>query len=88
MTWYKLNESAWYTAAAVMYERAARCGAERSVGAAALRRRCLAAALTCLRLARPEHAFLARPAAEAKDMQVQRLAHQTLCYKVTFVQDK
>ncbi|XP_046968556.1 nuclear pore complex protein Nup160 homolog isoform X2 [Vanessa cardui] len=45
-------------AAAVMYERAARCPAERG----AARRRWLAAALTCLRLARPEHAFLARPA--------------------------
>ncbi|XP_038223418.1 nuclear pore complex protein Nup160 homolog [Zerene cesonia] len=48
-------------AAAVMYERATRCGAER--GGSPLRRRYLAAALTCLRLARPEHAFLARPAA-------------------------
>nr|XP_034831079.1 uncharacterized protein LOC117988092 [Maniola hyperantus] len=42
-----------------MYERAARCASER--GGAAWRRRCLAAAITCLRLAAPEHAFLAKP---------------------------
>ncbi|CAH2039562.1 unnamed protein product, partial [Iphiclides podalirius] len=48
-------------AAAVLYERATRCAAER--GGAGARRKWLAAALTCLRLARPEHAFLARPAA-------------------------
>ncbi|XP_049874082.1 nuclear pore complex protein Nup160 homolog [Pectinophora gossypiella] len=51
-------------AAAVMYERAARCEAERAEGggdAAAGRRRWLAAALVCLRLAQPQHAFLARP---------------------------
>lgn len=52
-------------AAAVMYERAARCGGERGADAARVRRRCVAAALTCLRLARPEHAFLARPAAQS-----------------------
>ncbi|CAG4947485.1 unnamed protein product [Parnassius apollo] len=46
-------------AAAVMYERATRCAAEQ--GAAGARRKWLAAALTCLRLARPHHAFLARP---------------------------
>ena len=54
-----------------MYERAARCGAEAGavvVGAGAgtaagSRRRWLAAALVCLRLARPDHAFLARPGA-------------------------
>lgn len=57
------------TAAAVMYERAARCGAERASGAV-VRRRCLGAALTCLRLAQPEHAFLARPAAQGKQLQV------------------
>ncbi|KAJ8713529.1 hypothetical protein PYW07_013899 [Mythimna separata] len=57
-------------AAAVMYERAARCYAERSGGAAAVRRRCLGAALTCLRLAQPDHAFLARPAAQGKHLQV------------------
>ncbi|XP_041987810.1 nuclear pore complex protein Nup160 homolog [Aricia agestis] len=50
-------------AAAVMYERAARCLAER--GPPALRRRWLAAALTCLRLQPPDHAFLARPAPAA-----------------------
>ncbi|XP_026325056.1 nuclear pore complex protein Nup160 homolog isoform X2 [Hyposmocoma kahamanoa] len=49
-------------AAAVMYERAARCAAERTTGADRMRRRWLAAALTCLRLAKPDHAFLARPA--------------------------
>lgn len=53
-----------------MYERAARCGAERSVSAARVRRRCLAAALTCLRLAQPDHAFLARPAESGKLLQV------------------
>lgn len=57
-------------AAGVMYERAARCGAERSVSAARVRRRCLAAALTCLRLAQPDHAFLARPAESGKLLQV------------------
>ncbi|XP_068618612.1 nuclear pore complex protein Nup160 homolog [Battus philenor] len=46
-------------AAAVMYERATRCATER--GGVGARRKWLAAALTCLRLARPEHAFLARP---------------------------
>ncbi|XP_059054136.1 nuclear pore complex protein Nup160 [Achroia grisella] len=50
-------------AAGVMYERAARCAAER--GPRAGRRRWLAAALVCLRLARPDHAFLARPAPPA-----------------------
>ncbi|XP_072947333.1 nuclear pore complex protein Nup160 homolog [Epargyreus clarus] len=54
-----LSRHHYRKAAAVMYERAARCAAERGGGAA--RRRWLAAALTCLRLARPEHAFLARP---------------------------
>ncbi|CAG4950070.1 unnamed protein product [Colias eurytheme] len=60
---YALNVSRHHyrKAAAVMYERATRCGAER--GGSPLRRRYLAAALTCLRLARPEHAFLARPTA-------------------------
>ncbi|XP_053606276.1 nuclear pore complex protein Nup160 homolog isoform X2 [Plodia interpunctella] len=57
-------------AAAVMYERAARCLAERgaesdadaeSGPARGARRRYLAAAVCCLRLARPDHAFLARP---------------------------
>ncbi|XP_028172522.1 nuclear pore complex protein Nup160 homolog isoform X2 [Ostrinia furnacalis] len=47
-------------AAAVMYERASRCAAERGNDSSG-RRKWLAAALTCLRLARPEHAFLARP---------------------------
>ncbi|XP_073947208.1 nuclear pore complex protein Nup160 [Choristoneura fumiferana] len=48
-------------AASIMYERAARCAAERASAADAARARWLAAALTCLRLAKPEHAFLARP---------------------------
>ncbi|KPJ07212.1 hypothetical protein RR48_07628 [Papilio machaon] len=43
-----------------MYERATRCLSER--GGAGVRRKWLAAALACLRLARPEHAFIARPA--------------------------
>ncbi|XP_039755802.1 nuclear pore complex protein Nup160 homolog [Pararge aegeria] len=50
-------------AAAVMYERAARCASER--GGAKWRRRWLAAAVTCLRLAAPDHAFLAKPSAPA-----------------------
>ncbi|KAM3966268.1 LOW QUALITY PROTEIN: nuclear pore complex protein Nup160 homolog [Aphomia sociella] len=49
-------------AAAVMYERAARCATEKGGAGDGARRRWLAAALVCLRLARPEHAFLARPA--------------------------
>lgn len=54
-----------------MYERAARCVAVGAGGQEA-RRRWLAAALTCLRLAKPEHAFLARPAcsAESRNLQV------------------
>ncbi|XP_063363077.1 nuclear pore complex protein Nup160 homolog [Cydia amplana] len=52
-------------AASIMYERAARCAAERSEAADGGRARWLAAALTCLRLAKPEHAFLARPAPRA-----------------------
>ncbi|CAH0398784.1 unnamed protein product [Chilo suppressalis] len=61
-------------AAAVMYERATRCAAERGAAGGA-RRRWLAAALTCLRLARPEHAFLARPgsdpaSASARSLQI------------------
>ncbi|XP_047993552.1 nuclear pore complex protein Nup160 homolog [Leguminivora glycinivorella] len=52
-------------AASIMYERAARCAAERAEAADGQRARWLAAALTCLRLAKPEHAFLARPAPRA-----------------------
>ncbi|XP_075978722.1 nuclear pore complex protein Nup160 isoform X2 [Anticarsia gemmatalis] len=58
-------------AASVMYERAARCGAERGPGAAAVRRRCVAAALTCLRLARPDHAYILRPAPDRASAPVQ-----------------
>ncbi|XP_045515862.1 nuclear pore complex protein Nup160 homolog [Pieris brassicae] len=54
-----LSRGHFRKAAAVMYERATRCGSER--GGTALRRRYIAAALTCLRLASPQHAFLARP---------------------------
>ncbi|CAH0729818.1 unnamed protein product, partial [Brenthis ino] len=60
-----LSRHHYRKAAAVMYERAARCASERGAGAGAARRRWLAAALTCLRLASPDHAFLARPGADA-----------------------
>lgn len=53
-----------------MYERAARCAAERTTGADRMRRRWLAAALTCLRLAKPDHAFLARPAQNSLQVHV------------------
>ncbi|CAG9561271.1 unnamed protein product [Danaus chrysippus] len=52
-----LSRHHYRKAAAVVYERAARCAGERGPA----RRRWLAAALTCLRLAQPRHAFLARP---------------------------
>lgn len=55
-----LSRHHYRKAAAVMYERAARCAAEG--GGVAVRRRYLAAALTALRMARPDHAFIARPA--------------------------
>lgn len=50
-------------AAATMYERGARCAAEGGGSVQAIRwhQRCLLAALTCLRLAPPAHAFLVRP---------------------------
>ncbi|KAJ0178245.1 hypothetical protein K1T71_006068 [Dendrolimus kikuchii] len=59
-------------AAAVLYERAARCGVEPAGGAVGARRRWLAAALACLRLAQPEHAFLARPKHATNDKRLQR----------------
>ncbi|XP_037294626.1 nuclear pore complex protein Nup160 [Manduca sexta] len=57
-----LSRHHYRKAAAVLYERAARCGAERGAEGGAARRRWLAGALTCLRLAKPQHAFIARPA--------------------------
>ncbi|CAB3259959.1 unnamed protein product [Arctia plantaginis] len=66
-------------AASIMYERAARCGAERSARGAAQRRRCEAAALTCLRLARPGHDFLVRPHAHSSQpKQVQVIGPEEL----------
>lgn len=55
-----------------MYERATRCGSDR--GGTELRRRYIAAALTCLRLASPKHAFLARPHTKGQNVapQVQK----------------
>ncbi|CAK1556305.1 unnamed protein product [Leptosia nina] len=63
-------------AAAVMYERATRCGTER--GGTTLRRKFIAAALTCLRLARPQHAFLARPPAQGQTTTAQVIGPEEL----------
>lgn len=84
-TLFSNNFCVMVTAAAVMYERASRCELER--GGAAWRRRWLAAAVTCLRLAAPDHAFLAKPTGPASAPRPVQVIHHTSMIHANIVAD-